>query len=314
MSDIKVFFVNGKCVTEIEEQSVGLEKSLQTLIEKNLETFVGVRWLASEYATGKAYGGRIDTLGIDENGSPVIIEYKRSLDVSVINQGLSYLDWLLDHQADFRLLVEDKLGPERARKIDWSAPRLLCIAGDFTKYDERAVAQIDQNIELLRYKRFEDAIVLLELVNGTTARPPSHPPGRDVGGRQPGGPRPPHGPRGSASVSKHLSKADAELRHLFEATEKFLRGLGNDVRMNVLKKYIAFRRFKNFACMEVYNREKLLRVYLQVNPKQVTIEKGFTRDMTGVGHYGTGHLAVDLKTLADLKKAKPLMLKSYKAS
>ena len=76
MSDIRVFFVNGKCVTEIEEQSVGLEKSLQTLIEKNLETFVGVRWLASEYPTGKT-GGRIDTLGVDENDCPVIIEYKR---------------------------------------------------------------------------------------------------------------------------------------------------------------------------------------------------------------------------------------------
>ena len=77
MSDIKLFRLDSDCVREIEGQSVGLEKSLQTLIENNLEAFLGVRFLASEYTTGKTHGGRIDTLGIDENGCPVIIEYKR---------------------------------------------------------------------------------------------------------------------------------------------------------------------------------------------------------------------------------------------
>jgi hypothetical protein len=92
MSDIKLLRLDGKCVTELEGSAAGPEKSLQTLIEKNLEVFLGVRFLASEYVTGKTHGGRIDTLGIDENGCPVIIEYKRSLNQNVINQGLFYLD------------------------------------------------------------------------------------------------------------------------------------------------------------------------------------------------------------------------------
>lgn len=37
---------------------------------------------------------------------------------NVINQGLFYLDWLLDHKADFKLLVIDKLGMEAADNID----------------------------------------------------------------------------------------------------------------------------------------------------------------------------------------------------
>jgi RecB family endonuclease NucS len=56
-----------------------------------------VRFLASEHATGRVHGGRIDTLGLDENHAPVIIEYKRAINENVINQGLFYLDWLLDH-------------------------------------------------------------------------------------------------------------------------------------------------------------------------------------------------------------------------
>jgi hypothetical protein len=41
--------------------------------------------------------------------------------------------------------VMEKLGPESASKIDWTGPRLLCIAGDFTKYDEYAVMQIPRS-------------------------------------------------------------------------------------------------------------------------------------------------------------------------
>ncbi|SPF40020.1 hypothetical protein SBA4_2470041 [Candidatus Sulfopaludibacter sp. SbA4] len=79
VSDIKLFQIGPKEVQEIPGRSVAIEKSLQVLIERHLDAFLSVRFLASEYSTGKAYGGRIDTLGIDENGSPVIIEYKRAL-------------------------------------------------------------------------------------------------------------------------------------------------------------------------------------------------------------------------------------------
>ena len=83
-------------------KSLALERSLQTMIEKHLEELLGVRFLATEYSTGKTHRGRIDTLGIDENGCPVIIEYKRATNENVINQGLFYLDWLMDHKADFK--------------------------------------------------------------------------------------------------------------------------------------------------------------------------------------------------------------------
>ena len=79
MSDIKIFRLESSGAVELKGQSVALEKSRQTLIEKNLNTFLGVRFLPSEYSTGKTHGGRIDTLGIDENRRPVIIEYKRAM-------------------------------------------------------------------------------------------------------------------------------------------------------------------------------------------------------------------------------------------
>ena len=134
VSEIKLFEI-GTVVKERTSSTVLLEKQLQTTIEQNMETFFGVRFLKSEYAITS---GRMDSIGIDENNSPVIFEYKRSTSENVINQGLFYLDWLLDHKADFKLLVIEKLGMEVADQIDWSVPCVICIANDFTKYDVHA--------------------------------------------------------------------------------------------------------------------------------------------------------------------------------
>ena len=110
MGDLKLFHVdNGKAV-ELQGTALALERPLQALIERNMEVLFGVRFVATEHSTGKKHGGRIDSLGLDENGSPVIFEYKRAVNENVINQGLFYLDWLLDHRAEFELLVMRKLG------------------------------------------------------------------------------------------------------------------------------------------------------------------------------------------------------------
>src|SRR5690606_29248485 len=125
MSDIKLFKGSGNTLTELASASAPLERGLQTQFEHNLEALLGVRFLASEYVT--THGGRMDTLGLDENGYPVIIEYKRDRSENVINQGLFYLDWLMDHRGDFELLVRDRYGKDVASQIEWSAPRLICI-------------------------------------------------------------------------------------------------------------------------------------------------------------------------------------------
>src|SRR5208283_2243176 len=93
MSDIKLFQITAGNASEILGEASDLEKPLQSLIEKNLEELLAVRFLATEYSTGKTHAGRIDTLGIDENDCPVILEYKRATNENVINQGLFYLDW-----------------------------------------------------------------------------------------------------------------------------------------------------------------------------------------------------------------------------
>jgi predicted transport protein len=297
MSDIKLFKIAGGSVKELESKSVGVEKSLQTLIEKHLEVFLGVTFLATEYTTGKKHGGRIDTLGVDENGCPVIIEYKRKSDENVINQGLFYLDWLMDHQAQFKLLVMEKLGEEVAKSIDWTGPRLLCVALDFTKYDEHAVQQINRNIELIRYRRYGDELFILELVNAVTAQ---------TSGGTGGGTT-----LSYKTAEEQLAGADQGVVELFEAVKDYLLSFGDDVQMKTLKFYFAFKRIKNFACVELRTQKKDVLVFVKVDPATITLTKGFTRDVRNIGHFGTGDLEITLRSLEDIEKAKPLLEQSY---
>ncbi|MFC1526229.1 DUF5655 domain-containing protein [Candidatus Latescibacterota bacterium] len=304
MSDIKLFSLASGTATELPGTEVALERSLQTLMENNLDTLLGVRFLASEHSTGPKHGGRIDSLGIDENGCPVIIEYKRSTNENVINQGLYYLDWLMDHRAEFQLLVMDRLGKGVAEAIDWSAPRLLCIAGSFTKYDDYAVQQMGRNIELIRYKRFGADLLLLELVNATSA--PATAPNET--------PRTQQTAPTYKTISEVVAGLDGSLLDLYEEVRAYLLAMGDDVQQKTLKYYVAYKRLKNFACVEVFPGKKCLRIYAKVDPDTIELQEGFTRDLREIGHYGTGDLEITITSREDLEKAKSLIHRSYEES
>jgi predicted transport protein len=313
MSDIKLFRYGEAGAFELLGKSVAIEKKLQNLIESQMESFLGVRFLATEYNTGAKHRGRVDSLGLDENGCPVIIEYKRHSNENVINQGLYYLDWLLDHKADFRLLVMDRLGKNEANKIEWTGTRLLCIAADFTRYDEHAVAQINRNIELIRYKLFADDLLLFELVNGASAASTAV---ADVASSVSVEVKLPKTPVASTLAMKthadQIATAPSELLALFEQTRSFILAQGDDIIEKPLKLYVAFRRLKNFVCMSLISKQDPhVFLTLKLDPATVDLEKGFARDVSNIGHWGTGDLEIVLRSPADLSKAKALIERAY---
>jgi len=278
-----------------------LEKPLQALIEKNLQELLGIRFLKTEHSTGKTHAGRIDTLGIDENNSPVIIEYKRSAGENVINQGLFYLNWLLDHRAEFQLLVQKHLGRQSTDRIDWSGPRVICIAADFTRYDAHAVEEIGRNIELIRYKLFDGQFLLLELVNSVGGKTPVA--NKKISAQKVAK------KKGPVYGAEALATAQPEVRELFESLEGYVMSLGDDVQRKDLKLYIAFKRIRNFTTVEVYKDKLLLHVHL--NPDEVDLIEGFTRDVRNKGHWGTGDLEVSVRSKFDLERAKPLVKRAH---
>lgn len=296
MADLRLFSIK-KDVVELTPKKVSLEKELQTLIENNLQTFFGVTFLKSEYTITN---GRMDSIGIDENNCPVIIEYKRSVNENVINQGLFYLDWLLDHKANFQLLVEEVLGKEKSGNIDWSMPCVICIANDFTKFDEHAVNQMQRNIKLVKYRKFDD-LIALELLNAPQVKPITDDNNSvsNISKKQ----------KSIKDFYQSLADANEKIKNLYSTVQNYIMAQGDNITENQLKLYVAYKKIKNFLCVVVHQSSVVL--YLNINPDDVKLIPNCVEDVRNKGHWGTGDLRVFLKNIDDFEKYKYLIDKSY---
>ena len=86
------------------------------------------------------------------------------------------------------------------------------------------------------------------------------------------------------------------------------------MQVKILKNYIAFRRMKNFACVEIHSQSNVIRAYVKVDPETIPLEPGFTRDVRNIGHFGTGDLEITIDSEDDLERAKSLLIMSYEAN
>lgn len=297
MSDLRMFRM-GKKVEELASSRFDLEKKLQNLLEENMQTVFGVRFLASEYVIDQ---GRMDSLGIDENNAPVVFEYKRSKDENVMSQGLFYLTWLMDHKDSFKLLVMEKYSKEIASAIDWDGARVICVANDFTNYDQGAIKQMNVNIALYRYRVFGKDLLYLERLgeNDVTEKK----------ARTMSSSRHSSNDYFQQTFISKMSKATKSIRDLFVDVENYIRSLGDDITVAQLKHYKAFKKIVNFVCVEV--SQHTVTLYLKLDVKTVAFEKGFSRDMTGKGHRGTGNVKIDMRTSEDFEKAKQYIRRAY---
>lgn len=293
MGDINLFSLNGQ-VVQLSPSAFQLERELQVLVEKNMSTFFGVTFLQSEFSIPN---GRIDSLGIDENYCPVIFEYKRSQNENVINQGLFYLDWLMDHKAEFKLLVIEKLGMDIANKIDWSIPCVICIASDFTKFDEHAVNQMQKNIRLIKYKKFGNGLILFEQINAPDVKPIPESNGDTQQTKK----------TADKTFAEQLAGTSSELREIYYEIRDYILSLGDDVSENQLKLYCAYKKIRNIVCVEV--RQKSILLYMRLNPDNFPEEqsKGILRDVRNVGHWGTGEAEATIKNAKDFESIKYLV-------
>ncbi|MEK7498141.1 MAG: endonuclease NucS domain-containing protein [Patescibacteria group bacterium] len=155
-----IYKLNQNKVTKcsIKDDGFGDEFHLRDLFADNLEELIGVRLIAKEYSTPD---GRIDTLGLDENNSPVIIEYKWKENEEVLAQGLFYFNWLITNKKHFELLVGKQLGNNI--KVNWDQPRVILVAQGFGRYIIGAVQQ-EKHIELITYTFYQPDILHLETI------------------------------------------------------------------------------------------------------------------------------------------------------
>ncbi|HOW60551.1 MAG TPA: DUF5655 domain-containing protein [Candidatus Moranbacteria bacterium] len=298
-----LFSIQGEKTKKILSKSLDLEKKLQKLFENNLEDVLNITFLAHEYST--SFGGRIDTLGIDKNGSPAIIEYKKNQNDNVINQGLSYLRWLLDHKADFEILCRNN---KVAVEIDWDSPRVICIAENYNKFDIDTADILPINIELLRYRIYENDILSLDIENYQKVRISTSgilKKARNQKEKQ-------NVLQKNYLLEDHLKNAQKEIKLLFYKLREKITALDENIIEEAKAKYIAYKTSTNFVDIVVLGNS--LKIFLNVKSGKLIDKNSIARDLTkpkSVGHWGNGDYEVKLQSENDLEKVFDLIKQSY---
>jgi len=305
-----LFGIRQQTLKLIERKNFDLEKTLQTLIEKNLAAVFNCRFVASEFSTGKSHAGRIDTLALSEENNPVIIEYKKTESSELITQSLFYLQWILDHRGDYEIAVQKAIGNDV--KVDWSDVRVICIAPNYKKYDLHAVEVMEANIELWTYRLFENSTLYLEEVfhRSYLKAPTSGLSGKDPAMVSAGKKAALTRATGTYTFDEHLKGKPEKTKQLAMQIQDFILALDPAIDENPKKFYVAYKTSQNIVCMET--KKQKITLYVKLKPNVIEDLPAIARDVTEIGHYGTGDLEITVKSENDFEAAKQYIEMAYK--
>ena len=308
-----LFSIKKNRLDPIAQTNFPNEKTFQSIVEGNLKTIFKCNLVASEFPTGRSHGGRIDTLALSEDNNPVIIEYKTAGSSELITQSLFYLSWIRDHEGDFKIAAQAKLGSKI--KIDFTDVRVICIAPNYRKYDMHAAQAISDKIELWTYRKFNNSTIYLEPVLPDVG---NQGPRVIIDGKQMG-----KNPimvaagkkaamtraAGEYQFEQHIEGRPQAIRDLAISVQEFIQGIDSAIKEIPKKYYVAYRLSQNIVCMEVQKSKVLL--FLNVDPAKVAGPKGISRDVSDLGHYGSARLEIALKRVEDFEAAKRPIMKAY---
>lgn len=286
-----LFYINDQ-LNLIKETPFKLEKDLQTLTENNLEKVFGLQLVKSEFALQKF---RIDTLAYDKEANAfVIIEYKRSKNFSVIDQGYAYLSLMLNNKSDFILEFNENLNNTLKRNdVDWSQSRVLFVSPNFTNYQREAINFKDLPIELWEVKRYENQTVSYEQIIKSDSQESINTISKSD--------------KTIRSVAKeikvyteqeHFQNVSDEIKELYDKVKSAILDLGN-IEIKPKKKYIAFVSGKNIV--DIHPQQKSLKMWLNMSIGELDDPRQLTRDVSTTGHWGNGDYEIRISSDENLE-------------
>ena len=156
---MELYNLNKDNLEEVRLVPFKLEKDIQALVEKNTESIFEFEFIETEFVVEKY---RIDTLCFDlENNSFVIVEYKKGSSYSVVDQGMTYLQLMLNNKADFLLKLSQHKGKVLEMKdVDWSQSKIVFVAESFNSYQKDSVNFDNLPFELWEIKRFSNNTIV----------------------------------------------------------------------------------------------------------------------------------------------------------
>lgn len=294
---------NGK-LNYVEGIEFKLEKDFQSLCEGNLRTLFDLQLVTSEFTLQNL---RIDTLAFDSKAkSFVVIEYKKDKNLSVIDQGFSYLSVVLNNKADCTLEYNERnRSPIRKDDIDWTQTRVMFIAPAFTQFQVQSINFKDLPIELWEIRKYTNGTVSFLQIQSSRAAESI----KTISSKN----------KTIEGVSKeikvfteddHLLIASDVIRELYEQLRGSLFGIGGQVKSKPTKKYIGFIAKTNFV--DIHVQKKTLKLWLNLKIGELNDPKNLTRDVSSIGHWGNGDYELQISNDEDLDYVLGLAKQSYR--
>ena len=116
------------------------------------------------------------------------------------------------------------------------------------------------------------------------------------------------------TIEQYLNDSSEELKSRYYTLRDFIISLGDDVQEKKLKNYFGFKRIKNFACVEIHPKTNTVLIYTKANIEDIELREGFTRDVTNIGHFGTGNLEIRFTDMKDFDEIQKFIIASYEAN
>lgn len=297
---MNIYALESGTLSQIKETPFKLEREIQSIFEQNLNTVMGLDLVKSEFTIKNK---RIDTLAYDPQSKAfIIIEYKKDKNISVVDQGFTYLSLMLENKADFIVEYNESLKKQLTRdEVDWSQTRVVFVSTSFTENQKLATNFKDIAIELWEVKRFENqtvTIIPIKKSKSAESIKPLTQQNKELKAVQ--------DEIKVYTEDDHMSKPTDEIRELYELLRNRIIALADDIEVVPQKMYIAFRKNKkNFTYLHF--QKKNIKIWLNAKWGEISEPKGLAYDVSNKGHYGYGDYEIDMQDDSQLEYILSLM-------
>ncbi|HHF4620692.1 TPA: DUF5655 domain-containing protein [Haemophilus influenzae] len=301
---MKIFTSKKGQLSQLKQQKFKLEKDIQRLFEENLTLLSGYIFIRSEFSIKNS---RIDTLAFDpETQAFVIIEYKRQQNSSVVDQGISYLNLMLEYKADFIVEYNEKQKfPLKRNDVDWSQSKVIFVSPAFNDFQIQATNFKDLPIELWEVNRFDNDIITLNIINKLKSSPNI----KAVSNEK----------REELSILKeikvyqesdHLADKTDFIQELYESFRQAILNLDQNIEINVRKLYIAFKKDRNIADIRI--QQKNLKIWINLPYGELDDPKNLAKNVSNTGHWGNGDYEIAVESTQYLEYVMSLIKQAIK--
>jgi predicted transport protein len=239
---------------------------------------------------------RIDTLAYDPQASAfIIIEYKRDKNISVVDQGFTYLSLMLENKADFIVEYNESLRQNMKREdVDWSQTRVAFVSTNFTENQVQATNFKDIAIELWEVKQFDNDTIIINPIKKSNAAESIKPLTQNKESLK----------KVSDEIKvytedDHTNRVSADLQELYFKFKSAILNLSDGIEMQPKKDYIAFKKGKNISDITIL--KKSLKIWINLKKGKLDDPKKIMVDVSEKGHWGNGDYQVQVENDKDLE-------------